>query len=253
MNAFHTPESTMTPEEAEAIVRRHLERTPETPNGPSIAEVAEVLRVQPEEVAGLLAEIRAEGMRKPRRRSNQRERRVWLQSGGLAILIGGFCMFGMRLARVGPFRQYYPSYSSSYTDGAYQAFVDGKSFGTVYFDGHPNMESQSLSKSLEEAIKDRRWQLGQVNEQSDAVVAETRRAVGEGRWDNAPGVRFSTVEIRKGYGINAMRWAMTTAPIYTGDDSLVAEAVAKERSRRVAEAIKEAVKGLPSPPSNPKL
>jgi len=250
MNVFHTPETTMTAEEAEAIVRRHLEKVPETPSGPSVAEVAEVLRLSPQEVAGLLAEVRAESIKRPKRKTTRRERRVWLLSGGLAVVVGTLVMGGMRIARVGPFRA--NSYSSPYSQPgrAYHVYVGGQDLGEIRFNGSKGEEAGLLPTAAEQLLRDRRG-FEPSQSQPDSVIDETRQAIREGRWDTAPGIQMSPVEIRKGGFGNAMRWARTTAPVYNGDDALVAEAVAKERQRRMVEAVKIAMKGIPVPPSNP--
>lgn len=251
MNVFHTPETTMTPEEAEAIVRRHLERVPEMPSGPSVADVAEVLRLRPEEVAKLLAEVRLEGRKQPKRRVSRRERKVWLLSGALAVVVGSAAVFGMHATRTGPFRPHSLLNYNAIPGEPYEVFVDGKDLGVIRYSGPKGEEANALPTQVERLLKEQRWQFQPVRSQPDSVIDETRRAVQEGRWSSAPGIEMSSVEVREGGSGTAMRWARTTAPVYNGDDALVAEAVSKERARLVNEAVKVAMKGIPVPPPKP--
>lgn len=249
MNVFHAPETTMTTVEAEAVVRRHLERVPPTPEGPSIADVAEALKVAPEEIASLLAEIRAERVKVARRKVARRERRVWLLSGGLAIVIGLAGVGAMRAAHVGPFRRFVPSVSPMYGK-PFLVILDGQEFSTVYLtSAEADAADRELPRKVRSALLDNAWRTRRIPSQSEQTVEDARAAVSAGEWGAAPGVRIATLEVRKGDFGNAMRWARATVPVYEGDDSLVADAVAKERDRRVAAAVKAAMKGLPTPPS----
>lgn len=250
MNVFHTPETTMTPEEAEAIVRRHLERVPEMPSGPSVADVAEVLRLQPDEVAKLLAEVRTEGRKRPKRRISKRERKVWLLSGALALVVGAAAIIGMRATHTGPFRRHNFINMAAMPGAPYEVYVGGQDFGVIRYVGPEGEEANGLPTQLERLLSDRR-KFQPPTIQPDSAIDETRRAVQEGRWGSAPGIEMSSVEIRQGDFGNAMRWARTTAPVYNGDDALVVEAVSKERLRLVAEAVKVAMKGISIPPPKP--
>ena len=252
MNVFQAPATTMTTEEAEAIVRRHLERVPPTPDGPSIAEVAEALKVRPEEIASLLAEVRAETrLQAPRRKVARRERRVWLLSGVAAVLLGATGLAMMRGARVGPFRTYgAPSTMAQVYGKPYLVVLDGQQLSMLFLSNHDvKSAEQVLPKKTSQVLSENALQLGHRAFESDQVVDEARRAVAAGRWGDAPGVRIASLEIRKGDFGNAMRWARATVPVYQGDDALVADAVAVETERRLAAAVKVAMKGLPTPPN----
>lgn len=87
-------ESQMSPEEARDVITLFQQRMPEGSSGPSVADLAEVLQVPPEEVQALLGKVRTSTSKtsgdKRLKKAKQRERYIWLASGLVAILI----MFG---------------------------------------------------------------------------------------------------------------------------------------------------------------
>lgn len=246
MNLFQSPEATMTPEEAEAVVRRHLERVPDTPNGPSVADVAEALRLSPEEVAKLLAEVRSAPRPKPKRRITSRERRIWLLSGALALALGGGVILTARTMHIGPFR----TFESRATGGSkfsYDVTLDGVGIGSANAD--PVHTPDNFLTGVNRCVNFSEAQNRTV--QPSTTIAEAERTLNfarSGNWDRVPNVRFSRFEIRKPDGMGLlMRWARADVPIYTGDDALVAELVKAERAKRIAVAVGAASGDVPPP------
>ena len=247
MNLFLKPETTtMTPEEAEAVVRRHVERAPEAASGPTVADMAEALRVSPEEVARLLAEVRATPERRQRAASG-RERRLWLLSGLAALLIGGGALASVALlsSRLGPGRE-----SATVVGPPTEPFgvvVDGNS-GNVYYDEQKGPMSSVLPKLAQAWMKEHAGIWGGRRTYSLASSQAAIRAAAAGEWERIEGVRMSPFELQKSSdrGVH-LRWARTTIPLYDGDDALVIDAVAREQTRRIAKAVVVALKGVPPP------
>lgn len=240
----------MTPEEAEAVVRRHLERTPSTPDGPSVSDVAEALRLPPEEVAKLLAEVRAHARRKGRRTISRRERRVWLLSGALALCVGGAGLMAMQAAHVGPF-WHGSSATVERTASSVEIFLDGVDRGTVYLDPRKGSTASGMASQVS------RWMDANaatyIVPQSYSFKSAQKgiEFAQGGQWDKIEGVKMTPIELRKwGSSGQFLRWGRAIVPIYNGDDALLVEAVTRERDRRLEKALETAMRGVP-PPSGP--
>ncbi|GEM_PF-4739816 len=246
MNVFHTPETTMTPQEAEAVVRRFLERTADAPTGPSVADVAEALRTSPQEVARILAEVRAAPKAKPQRQTIRRERRVWLLSGVAASILGAVALGLMNMAKIGPFAPFVPTVVQ--IGGPYEPYqvqIDGRDRGDIHYEDQKGPPSIEIPNLVDRWFREDKAAFGPPRSYGAEAAQRGIQAAEEGRWKDIQGVRMIAFDLRKSTERGFMRWARATIPVYRGDDSLIADAVARERKRRIEAAVALALEGVP--------
>lgn len=222
MNAFRPAEETMTPEEAQAVVRRHLERLPAGEAGPSVVDVAEALGVPPERVAALLNEVRTVPVAPTRRRS--------LVLPTLAALILSLFLFVLFVrASVSPAVPIAATPAMNY-----QAV--SSLGGTTSFNAS-NLDATFLRERLDSLLDAALSPLPSTDEENRAGLA----AIQAGKWDAAPNVFLVAFDVRRPGRSGAwVRMLRLSLPYYSGDDAKIDALVFEERVRRISEALKDA-------------